>query len=75
MNHKAILLTTYVFVIIGALNWGVIGVLGVNLISTFLGGSPVVEKIIYILIGASAVYDIMVSQRGLKSYAGKKRKR
>lgn len=66
MDHKALLLTTYVLVIIGALNWGIIGVLGVNVVDLFLGGSPVVEKVIYILIGLSAVYDILVARGGYR---------
>ncbi len=66
MQHKGILLATYVLVIAGALNWGLIGILDLNVVNLLLGGSPVVEKIIYILIGASAVYDILVVRGGLK---------
>lgn len=66
MQHKGILLATYVLVIVGALNWGLIGILDVNIVNLLLGGSPVVEKFIYILIGASAVYDILVVRGGLK---------
>ncbi len=66
MQHKGILLATYVLVIVGALNWGLIGILDLNIVNLLLGGSPVVEKFIYILIGASAVYDILVVRGGLK---------
>ncbi len=66
MQHKGILLVTYVLVIVGALNWGLIGILDLNIVNLLLGGSPVVEKFIYILIGASAVYDILVVRGGLK---------
>ncbi|HMS22954.1 MAG TPA: DUF378 domain-containing protein [Candidatus Levybacteria bacterium] len=66
-------MTTYVLVIIGALNWGIIGVLGVNFINVLLAGSPVVEKIIYILVGASAVYDIMIARGMGRSYSKKKK--
>lgn len=75
MNHRALLIATYVLVILGALNWGIIGVLGVNLVNTFLGGSPVVEKVVYILIGASAVYDILVAKEGNRRFASKKKGR
>lgn len=71
MDHRAIRLTTYVLVIIGALNWGIIGVLGVNLVNVFLGGSPVVEKVVYILVGASAVYDILLA----KGYTSPRRRK
>lgn len=75
MNHKALLITTYVFVIIGALNWGLIGALNVNLINVFLGGSPVVEKLVYILVGLSAVYDILIAHGGGYRKTGGKKKR
>jgi len=67
MQHKGILLATYVLVIIGALNWGLIGILDLNIVNLLLGGSPVVEKFIYILIGASAVYDILIARGTRKS--------
>ncbi len=66
MQHRGILLATYVLVIVGALNWGLIGILDVNIVNLLLGGSPVVEKFIYILIGASAVYDILIVRGGFK---------
>lgn len=45
-------------VIIGALNWGLVGLLGINLVSMVFGSMPGIENIIYILVGASAVYSI-----------------
>jgi len=65
MQHKGILLATYVLVIVGALNLGLMGLLDVNLLEAFLSGSPVVLKMVYILIGASAVYDILIA-RGVR---------
>lgn len=75
MNHKALLVTTYVFVILGALNWGVIGVMDLNLVNVFLGGSPTVEKVVYILMGGSAVYDILVARGGYRKAVGGGRKK
>lgn len=71
MDHRAVRLATYVLVIIGALNLGIMGVLDLNILATFLGGSPIVLKLIYILIGASAVYDIFMA----KGYTGKRKGR
>lgn len=42
-------------VIIGSLNWGTIGMLNKNLISLLVGGSIFLQRIIYILIFASAL--------------------
>ncbi len=45
---------------IGALNWGLVGIGGFmgsnwNLVNLIFGGMPVLEMIIYILVGLSAV--------------------
>lgn len=44
-----------VLVLIGAINWGTIGMLNRNLISLLVGGSIFLQRIIYILIFASAL--------------------
>jgi len=51
-----------ILVIIGGINWGLIGVgilLGSssdwNIVSVLLGGIPVAEAIVYILVGISAI--------------------
>lgn len=53
-----------ILVIIGGVNWGLIGLFSFDLVSTvigyipYLGTFPWVLKIIYILVGLSAVYMI-----------------
>lgn len=47
-----------VLVIVGGLNWGLVGLLQFNLVTALLGSIPVLEKIVYILVGLSAVYMI-----------------
>lgn len=43
-------------VMVGALNWGLVGLFNYNLVNTLLGMWPTVEKLVYILVGLSAVY-------------------
>ena len=50
-------MATYLLVIIGAVNWGLVGLLGINLVEMIFGAWPIVVRIIYILVGVSAVYD------------------
>jgi len=54
---------TMVLLIIGGLNWGLIGAFDFNLVNTILGAWPIVETIIYILVGLSAIYVAVVSTR------------
>lgn len=44
-------------VIIGGLNWGLIGINDeFNVVNMIFGGMPILETIIYILVGVSALY-------------------
>lgn len=40
---------------VGALNWGLVGAFNFNLVNALLGGWPMVEKVVYILVGLSAI--------------------
>lgn len=42
-------------VIVGALNWGLVGLLKFNLVMTLLGAWPLAERLVYVLVGASAL--------------------
>lgn len=45
-------------VIVGALNWGLVA-LGMNLVAMIFGGMPVVETLVYALVGLSGVYLLL----------------
>ncbi|HIS12273.1 MAG TPA: DUF378 domain-containing protein [Candidatus Onthocola stercoravium] len=47
-----------VFTIIGAINWGLIGLFDFNLVATLFGSVEIIEKIIYILVGISGLINI-----------------
>lgn len=51
--------TTLVILIIGALNWGVLGLFGYNLIAGIFGVNlMLVSRIIFILVGIAGLYAI-----------------
>ncbi|MEJ5375323.1 MAG: DUF378 domain-containing protein [bacterium] len=51
---------SYVLIFAGALNWGIWGVFEVDLIGHIFGGSTALpSKIVYILVGLSALYEIV----------------
>jgi uncharacterized membrane protein YuzA (DUF378 family) len=52
---------TAVILIVGGLNWGIYGFFGVNIIDSIFGVMSVVSRIIYILVGVSAVYVAMMT--------------
>lgn len=49
------------FVIIGALNWGLIGLFNFDLLFALIGQSmPVIINVIYSLIGLAGLYSILI---------------
>ena len=47
-----------VLVIIGAINWGLIGIFNFNLVDTIFGAMSILSRIIYILVGISGLWTI-----------------
>jgi len=47
-----------VLLVIGGLNWGLVGLFNFDLVEAILGSVPVLQKIVYILVGLAAVYMI-----------------
>lgn len=50
----------FIFVIIGALNWGAVGLLNFNLVTVLFGQfAPFVERIVYVLVGAAGLIELL----------------
>ena len=52
--------TAYALVLVGALNWGLIGFFDFDLVSTLFGDMTLISRIIYSLVGLSAIYSMFV---------------
>lgn len=52
-----------VLVIVGGLNWGLVGAFGFNLVDSLFGAMSTLSKIVYILVGLSAIYVAVVSMK------------
>ena len=59
-----------ILVIIGALNWGLVGVLNYNLVSALFGESSKASKVIYALVGIAGLYSIFLLTRVIPAAAG-----
>lgn len=57
---KVIDILAAVLLIIGGINWGLVGLFGFDLVLYLFAGVPIVAKVIYILVGLSAIYAIVV---------------
>ena len=49
-----------VFTIIGAINWGLIGIFDFNLVESLFGVASFVSRAIYTLVGVAGLINIMI---------------
>ena len=49
-------MVAYTLLWVGGLNWGLVGLFGVDLVQVLFGGMPALANLVYILVGVSAVY-------------------
>ena len=59
-------IVTLVLLIIGGLNWLLIGVFNFDLVAAIFGQMSVLSRIIYSLVGLSGVYFVFVSSQLMK---------
>jgi hypothetical protein len=45
-----------ILVIVGGLNWGLVGIFGFDLVASIFGAMSMLSQIIYVLVGISALY-------------------
>jgi uncharacterized membrane protein YuzA (DUF378 family) len=65
-------MVAYVLLWVGGLNWGLMGLLDMNLVNQLLGSMPEVERVVYILVGASAVYTLLTHMTDCRVCSKKK---
>lgn len=63
VRDNSVGMASLVLVIIGALNWGLTGLGGFmnsnwNVVELILGSVPVVENLVYLLVGLAGVYEV-----------------
>ena len=58
-----------ILLVVGGLNWGLVGLLNLNLVALVLGEMSLLAKIVYILVGLSALYVLVKAVKGSKAPA------
>lgn len=53
----------FILLIIGGLNWGLIGVAEFNLVAAILGEKEGLIRIVYVVVGLAAIYQIFQWKR------------
>ena len=55
---KFINILTLILVIVGGLNWGLVGLFDFDLVAAIFGGGSALSRIVYVLVGLSAVWQV-----------------
>lgn len=58
---------TFILLVVGGPNWLLVGVLGWDVGVLFGGQAAIISRIIYILVGLSALYEIFTHKKNCKS--------
>ena len=53
-----------ILLIVGGLNWGLVGAFGIDLVATLFGQGSMLSRIIYILVGLAAIWGFAIMRLG-----------
>ena len=60
-------IVTFILLVVGGLNWLAVGLLGWDLGDLFGGQDALVSRVIYVLVGAAAVYEVVTHKSNCKA--------
>lgn len=64
---KGLHIVAFILLVIGGLNWGLVGInADWNVVQLILGSFPWLESLVYILVGLSALYLIFTHKKDCK---------
>lgn len=56
---KGFNILTLVLVIVGGLNWGIVGLFDLDLVAAIFGAGSVLARLVYVLVGLSALWQLV----------------
>ena len=56
MKMSSLEWVVWVLMVVGGLNWGLVGLLGVDVVAWLFGDGSVLSQLVYVLVGLSALY-------------------
>lgn len=67
---KAVNLIAWILITIGAINWGLVALMEMNVVDMIFGAGSQLAKIVYILVGAAGVYNLIPLSKCLMGQGG-----
>lgn len=56
---KGLNLTTLILLIVGGINWGLVGIADFNLVAALFGADSAISNLVYIIVGLSALWQLV----------------
>lgn len=63
---KTVHIISFVLLVVGGLNWGLVGLADYNLVEAILGSWPGLLQIVYVLVGLAALVEIFTHKKSCK---------
>lgn len=63
---KSLHTIAFILIIIGSINWLLVGILGWDIGELFGGQGALISRIVYILVGLSAIYEVATHKKSCK---------
>lgn len=59
-RHSVVDTIALVLMVIGGINWGLVGLLGLDLVAAVFGPMSLLSRVVYVLVGLAALYGIVL---------------
>lgn len=69
---KLVHMVAFLLLVVGGLNWGA-SAFGYNVVHMVVGSMPSVERVVYLLVGLSAVIEVVTHKGNCKMCGGPKK--
>lgn len=53
----------FILMIVGAVNWGLVGAFGIDLVALLFGQMTVASRVVYVLVGIAGLYGLTMPMR------------
>lgn len=60
MRPNIVSIIAFILVVVGAINWGLVGAFDFNLVAALLGDMTIASRVVYVLVGLAGIYMLIV---------------
>lgn len=63
-------MVAFILLVVGGLNWLLVGLVGWDIGALFGGMGAIISRIIYVLVGLAAIYEVVTHKKNCKMCGG-----